>query len=294
MAAVASGLTTLGGAPSPVASPSPSSSGSSEGFFGWLFGSHGFVPPSLADLFPNAVFFKGTIFEFDRITMIRIVAAAVLVGIFWIVAARARVVPRRGQALIEIALDFVRVQVVEDVMGKERGKRYVAFLTTLFLSVLVFNLVGIIPFLNLAATSLIGLPIVMALWVYLLYLGAGIHEHGLWRYLRLSLFPPSVPWYIYPLLTPVEALQVFLLRPATLALRLAANMIAGHLLIVMCFSATQYFFFQASGYMRGVGAISLTAGLAFTVFEIVVALLQAYIFTILSAVYLSMAVEEEH
>ncbi len=281
--------TTTGGDPTTV--PSPASSG---GFLGWLFGSNGFNPPSLADFFPDGVLFQGTIFEFNRIAMIRIVAAIVLVGIFGLVASRARVVPRRGQALIEIALDFVRVQIVDEVMGKERGKRYVAFLTTLFLSVLVFNLMGVIPFLNLAATSLIGLPIVMAAWVYLMYLGAGIHHHGLWRYLRLSLFPPGVPWLVYILLTPIEALQVFVLRPATLALRLTANMIAGHLLLVLCFSATQYFFFAASGAMHGFGAVSLTAGLAFTLFEIAIALLQAYIFTILSAVYLTMAIEEEH
>jgi F-type H+-transporting ATPase subunit a len=278
-----------GGDPTPTPSPV-----SGESFFGWLFASNGFHPPSLTDFFPDAVLFQGTIFEFNRIAMIRIVSAIVLVGIFGLVASRARIVPRRGQALVEIALDFVRLQIVDEVLGKERGKRYVAFLTALFLAVFVFNVTGVIPFLNLSGTSLIGLPIVMALWVYLLYLGAGIHHHGLLRYLRLSLFPPGVPWPIYLLLTPIEALQVFVLRPATLALRLGANMIAGHLLLVLCFSATQYFFFTASGVMRGFGAVSLAAGFAFTLFEIAVALLQAYIFTILSAVYLTLAIDEEH
>jgi F-type H+-transporting ATPase subunit a len=89
-------------------------------------------------------------------------------------------------------------------------------------------------------------------------------------------------------------LQVFLLRPATLALRLAANMIAGHLLLVLCFAATHYFFLEASGFMKGVGAVSLVAGIAFTLFEIFIALLQAYVFVMLSSVYLNMALEEEH
>jgi F-type H+-transporting ATPase subunit a len=218
----------------------------------------------------------------------------VLIGIFAIVAQRARVVPRRGQALVEIVMDFVRVQVVEEVMGKERAKRYVPFLTTLFLAIVVFNLTGVIPFLNLAATSLIGLPIVMALWVYFLYLGAGVRRHGLGGYLKASLFPPGVPWPIYILLTPVEALQVFILRPATLALRLTANMMAGHLLLALCFAATQFFFFEASGALAGVGAISLSAAVAFTLFEVFVALLQAYVFIMLSAVYLNMAIEDEH
>ncbi len=263
-------------------------------FWSWLFQSGEFHPPSVLDFFPHALLFEGTIFEVNRITVIRVLAAAVLIGVFAIVAQRARVVPRRGQAIVEIALDFVRVQIAEEVMGKERAQRFVPFLTTLFLAIVVFNLTGVIPFLNLSATSLIGLPIVMAVWVYLIYLGAGIQQHGLWKYLRLSLFPEGVPWPVYILLTPIEALQVFLLRPATLALRLTANMIAGHLLLVLCFSGTQYFFFTASGAMRGFGAVSLTAGLLFTLFEIAVALLQAYIFTILSAVYLTLAVEEAH
>jgi F-type H+-transporting ATPase subunit a len=110
----------------------------------------------------------------------------------------------------------------------------------------------------------------------------------------MSLFPPGVPWYIYPLLTPVEALQVFLLRPATLALRLTANMMAGHLLLALCFAATQFFFFEASGAIAGVGALSLSAAIAFTLFEVFVALLQAYVFIMLSAVYLNMAIEDEH
>jgi F-type H+-transporting ATPase subunit a len=264
------------------------------GFWAWLFQSGEFHPPSVMDFFPEAILFEGTIFEVNRITVIRILAAALLIGVFAIIAQRARVVPGRGQALVEIALDFVRTQIAEEVIGKERAKRFVPFLTALFLSIVVFNLTGVIPFLNLSATSLIGLPIVMALWVYLIYLGAGIHQHGLWKYLRLSLFPPGVPWPVYLLLTPIEALQVFLLRPATLALRLTANMIAGHLLLVLCFAGTQYFFFSASGAMRGFGAISLAAGLAFTLFEIAVALLQAYIFTILSAVYLTLAIDDEH
>jgi F-type H+-transporting ATPase subunit a len=279
----------------PSPSPSPSQTATSgDGFFGWLFASDGFHPPSLADFFPEGVLFKGTIFEVNRITIIRILAAIVLVGIFAIIAGRARVVPRRGQALVEVVLDFVRKGIAEEVMGRDRGRHYAPFLSTLFLAVLVFNLMGAIPFLNLAATSLIGLPLVMALWVYLMYLGAGIHHHGLGRYLRLSLFPPGVPPLVYILLTPIEALQVFVLRPATLALRLTANMMAGHLLLVLCFSATQYFFFEASGAMRAMGGISLAAGFAFTLFEIAVAALQAYIFTVLSAVYLTMAIEEEH
>jgi F-type H+-transporting ATPase subunit a len=270
------------------------SADASGGIWSWLFHTDGFHPPSVMDFFPDAFLFEGTLFEVNRVTVIRMLAAIVLVSTFAIVAQRARVVPVRGQAAAEMLLDFVRVQIVEEVMGKERARRFVPFLTTLFLAIIFFNLTGVIPFLNLAATSLIGLPIVMALWVYVLYLGVGIKKHGLGGYLKTSLFPSGVPKVIYLLLTPIEALQVFVLRPATLALRLAANMMAGHLLLALCFAATQYFVFAASGAFKGFGALTLAGAIAFTLFEIFVALLQAYVFVMLSAVYLNMALEDEH
>jgi len=268
--------------------------GSSRNFFEWLFSSSGFHAPSVDDLNPEALLFGGTLFEFNRITMVRVIAAVVMVSIVWIVARRARIIPGRGQAALEMALDFVRVQIADEVMGAERARKYVPFLTTLFIAIVFFNITGVVPFLNIAGTSLIGLPIVMALWVYVMYLGAGVRKHGLLGYLKVNLFPPGVPWPIYLLLTPIEALQIFVLRPATLALRLAANMIAGHLLLVLTFSATHYFLLEATGAFKAVGAVSLAAALAFTLFEIFVALLQAYVFVMLATVYLNMSLEEEH
>jgi len=268
--------------------------GTSQNFFQWLFSSNGFHAPSIADLNPEPLLFGGTIFEFNRITFVRVVAAVVMIGIFWLATRRAKVVPGRGQGAIEMVLDFVRVQIVELIMGEERAKKYLAFLTTLFIAVAFFNATGVIPFLNIAGTSLIGLPIIMALWVYVMYLSEGVRKLGFGHFLKSNLFPPGVPWPIYFLLTPIEALQVFVLRPGTLALRLAANMIAGHLLLVLMFAATQYFLFEATAVLKGVGVISLAAGIAFTLFEIFVALLQAYVFTILSAVYINLSLEDEH
>lgn len=266
----------------------------SQNFFEWLFTSDGFHSPSINDFNPPALLWDGTIFEFNRITFVRIIAAVLLIGIFYLATRKPSVVPSRSQSAVEFVLDFIRVEVAEAVLGEERAKKYTAMLTTIFLAILAFNLTGVLPFLNIAATSMIGLPIIMALWVYVMYLSAGIKEHGLGGFLKTNLFPPGVPWPIYILLTPVEILQVFILRPATLALRLGANMIAGHLMLVLTFAATHFFFLEAGGWMSGLGAGTLIAGLAVTVFEVFVALLQAYIFVMLSAVYISMSVEHEH
>jgi F-type H+-transporting ATPase subunit a len=134
----------------------------------------------------------------------------------------------------------------------------------------------------------------LALWVYVMYLGAGVRAHGVGGFLKNSLFPPGVPWPLYVLLTPVEFLQVFVLRPVTLAIRLMANMVAGHLMLVLCFSATQFLLFEASGGLKPFGALTLLGGFAITLFEVFVAALQAYIFVILTAVYLSQSIESEH
>lgn len=253
----------------------------------------GFHPPSIAEFFPPAILFEGTLFEINRIILIRILTAVVLVTLFVVAARRAKLVPSRGQSIAEMGLDFVRVNIAEETMG-HNARRFLPMLTTIFFAVLAFNLTGVIPFLNIASTSLIGMPIVLAVWVYVMYLGVGIKKFGLGGYLKNNLFPPGMPKFLYVLVTPIEALQVFVFRPATLALRLTANMIAGHLILVLCFGATHFFLFEAGGALKVASTVSLAAGVAFTLFEVLVAGLQAYIFTLLSAVYLNMAVEEEH
>jgi F-type H+-transporting ATPase subunit a len=100
--------------------------------------------------------------------------------------------------------------------------------------------------------------------------------------------------FLYVIVTPIEMLQVFLIRPASLAIRLTANMVAGHIMLVLCFTATEFFFFSASPALKGFGALTLAGGIFITLFEMLVAFLQAYIFTLLTAAYISMSLEEEH
>ena len=252
-----------------------------------------FHTPSIADFFPAPILFEGTIFEFNRMQLVRVVAVVVLLTIMIVAARKARLVPSRGQNVIELLLDFVRVNVAEDIIGKEKAHKYVAFLTTVFFAILAFNITGIIPGLNIAGSSLIGLPIMLALWVYVMYLGAGIRAHGFGGFLKVSLFPPGVPPFLYVLLTPVEFLTVFILRPVTLAIRLMANMVAGHLMLVLCFAATDYFVRSMSG-MTLFAVPSLLGGFAITLFEVFVSALQAYIFVVLAAVYISLSISDEH
>lgn len=253
----------------------------------------GFHVPSISEFFPPAIFFEGTPFAINRIMLVRLVVAALLILWLFLATRRAKLIPSRAQSVVEFALDFVRVQIVESVLGRTEGRRFLPLLTTLFFTIFAMNIAGVIPFLNIAGTSVVGLPVVLALLVYVVYLYSGFKKQGP-GYLKASLFPKGVPPVMYLLITPIEFLQVFILRPFTLALRLLANMMAGHLMLVLCFAATQYLLFSAGGVLKIAGGLTLIGGFAITLFEIFVAFLQAFIFTLLAAVYIQMSLDEEH
>jgi F-type H+-transporting ATPase subunit a len=255
----------------------------------------GFVGPSIEEFFPDIVLFDGTPFAMNRIMIIRIIVVLALVLLFWLGTRRMSIVPGRFQTLIEMALNLVRVNIAEDVLGKKDGTRFLPLLTTIFFLVLGMNLTGVIPFFNIPGSSVIGLPLVLAVIAYIAFIYAGLRKHP-GAFLKNSLFPPGVPKPIYVIVTPIEFVSIFVLRPITLCLRLLMNMVAGHLLLVLLFSATQFFFFSLSvdGAFRAFGAGTLAFGFVFTLFEVLVAVLQAYVFTLLTTVYIQQALAEEH
>jgi F-type H+-transporting ATPase subunit a len=155
------------------------------------------------------------------------------------------------------------------------------------------NLTGIIPGLNIAGTSVIGMPLVLAVASYLAFLYAGLRKHP-GKFLKNSLFPPGVPWPLYILVTPIEVLSTFILRPITLTLRLLMNMIVGHFLLVLFFSSTHYFVLYSDSLMGLFGIGTIAFSIVFTFFELLISVLQAYVFTLLTAVYLQLALAEEH
>jgi len=143
-------------------------------------------------------------------------------------------------------------------------------------------------------------PLLLALWVLFTYWRAGINARGggirgLGRYLRDELFPESLRKmpFMYIIVTPIELLQLLIIRPASLTIRLVANMVVGHITLLLCFAATQYFAFRAHGAMHAFAALTLFGGIFMTLFEMLVAFLQAYIFTLLATVYIDLALETE-
>lgn len=256
----------------------------------------GFHPPTMDDFFPPPILFAGTPFEFNRIMMIRIIAALAITLFFLWATRRPSLVPSRKQSLAEMGLGFVRDSVATEVLGEEKGRKYTPVLSVIFFGVLAMNVTGVIPFLNIAGSSVVGFPATMAIISLIAFIWAGIvharGSNGLSRagnFFKSQLFPAGVPWPIYILLTPIELISTFILRPVTLTVRLLANMMSGHFLLVLCFSATNFLFLEAAGALKAVGAVTLLAGVVFTIFELFIAALQAFIFALLSAVYIELS-----
>lgn len=228
--------------------------------------------------------------------MVRLIAVAALIILLWIGTRSMKLVPTRGQVVTEGIMGFVRNDIVYQTLGEKEGNRFMPILMPMFFLVLAMNMTGVIPGLQIAGTSVIGVPLILAGIAYVMFVYAGIRKFGL-RFFKNQLLIPGVPWPIYFVIIPLEFLSTFILRPVTLTLRLLMNMVAGHMLLVLCFTATSFFFFTvlADGNLFGLlGFGSFAFGIAFLLLELFVAFLQAYVFTILSAIYIQLSIAEGH
>lgn len=251
----------------------------------------GYAPPTIEEFFPPQL--GDFWWSPTRIDLIGFFMAGVLALFFVTAFKKPTLVPGRLQNLGEMAIDLVYKNVIDEVMGA-KGRRFAPIIVTLFWMILAFNITGILPLMHIAATAVIGVPLVLAVVSYVTFNYAGIKEHGFGPYMKLNLFPPGVPKPIYLLVTPIEFISTFILRPVTLTIRLLANMMAGHLLLVLFFGATSYLLMDAEGLLKLAAVPSYLMGFAFVCFELIVAPLQAYIFALLTAVYIDGATSHEH
>jgi F-type H+-transporting ATPase subunit a len=227
----------------------------------------------------------------NRVVLQMFVVVLLVWGLFYLGFRRPKLVPSGLQNVMESIVDFIRNQIVLEVIGRD-GLRFLPYLTTLFVFVFFGNLGGVIPPVFFPLNGRMALPAVMAICSLLLFISIGISTQGP-AYFKNALFPPGIPWPVYILLTPIEFVSTFIVRPVTLAIRLLANMIAGHLILTVFFVATGYLLTSLNiSALFGIGALVFSAALI--AFELFVAGLQAYVFTILSAVYIAGALEPEH
>lgn len=252
-----------------------------------------FRSPGTIDFDYPAIFTVGS-FEFTK-PMLIIVLGTLAVGVFFFAAARRRsLVPGKLQFAAESGYNFVRDGIARDAIGRE-GARFVPYLATLFFFIAVLNISGIIPVLQLPATSKIAIPLALALISWIIYNYVGIKSQGFKGYFSGIMFPPGVPKAIYPLLAPLEFLSTILIRPFTLTLRLTFNMFAGHLVLLLTILGGEYLLFETQGVVGiAAGTVSTLFSIVLTFFEGFVQLLQAYVFTLLSAIYIGGALTHEH
>ncbi len=228
--------------------------------------------------------------------LIRLLAVIVVVLILWLGTRKLKLVPTRGQAALEYVIDFVRKGIVIDTLGEKDGKRFMPILMTIFFLTLALDLTSTIPFLQIPSTGLIGQALILAVVTYVTFIYAGIRKHG-FKFFRNAVVLPGVPLAISPIIAILEFLSTFIIRPVTLTLRLTMNMVAGHMLLALCFLATNFFFFSVLANGNGLGLLGIGTfafGTAFVVLEIFVGALQAYVFTILTAIYIQMALADSH
>ncbi|MDR1633766.1 MAG: F0F1 ATP synthase subunit A [Bifidobacteriaceae bacterium] len=248
--------------------------------------------PTLDELFPGPFWHIGDWFEFNRLDLVRVIATVALVTLIYLGARKTRLVPTRGQSTFELAMGFVHKQICEATMSPALARRYLPFIATIFFGVLALNITGVLPFLNVSSNSLVAVPMILAVCAWIAFVARGIKVHGLGHYLADNLFPKGAPKWMYVLLTPIEFLSTFILRPVTLTVRLMANMIAGHFLLTAFFVMTSYLLIDGGGLLKGVGLLTAAASFVFVCFEIFIAGLQAFIFAMLTSAYIGLAGEK--
>lgn len=233
-------------------------------------------------------------FALDRLMLIRILMTVILVAVFAIGMRNPKLVPSGLQNVVEWAIDFVRIHIAEDILGKKEGRRFLPVIATIFFLVLFMNVTTIIPGLNISPNARMGMPAVLAVFGFIAFVYAGSKRYGFFKYVKSSVVIPNLPPVLHFLVVPIEILSTFIIRPVTLALRLMANFLAGHIILVLLYSATNFFFWQLNGW-TAVSGITLIAGIAFTLYECIIIVLQAYIFALLVAVYIELSLHaDEH
>lgn len=255
----------------------------------------GFPAPG-AEIFQFDALFTFTIgsltFSVTKITMLLLICVILILGFFTYAFRRPALVPRGAQNVGEMGYLFIRDGIAREAMGKE-GDKFVPFLFSFFFLVWLSNFMGIVPFAQIPVTSIFAIPVAFALIVYITWVPIGIYRQGFFGFFKNMMFPPGVPKFMYVLLAPLEFMSNIIVRPATHAIRLFANMFAGHLLIAS-FSVATFYLISAS-VVGIVGSVaSFAVAIALTGFEVLIQALQAYIFTLLAAVYIGGALHAEH
>ncbi|GAA4345843.1 F0F1 ATP synthase subunit A [Angustibacter luteus] len=250
-----------------------------------------YEPPGVPD-FWQPLIGEGA-FAITRASIVIILSVALISWLLLAGTKRMAVVPNRKQAATEVTYGLVRDGVGRDIIGSKEFLRFVPMLFTLFCLIIVNNVFSVVPFIQFPTMSRVAFPAALAVFVFVVYHWIGIRKHGFFGYWK-SLVPPGLPVALIPYIFILELITDLFTRPVTLALRLFGNMFAGHLLLVLFIGGGEYMIQHGALGIKIAGIGSLGMGFVMTVFEILVQVLQAYIFTLLTAIYIAGALADEH
>lgn len=244
-----------------------------------------------------------SLFALNKVGIIYLFAMVAPLVIFFMAKSRydraeAVVAPRGIQTVAETSVQFIRENIIMQSIGPD-GLRYLPFLLTMFFFILFSNITEVVPLIHFPANARMAMPATLAILVWLVFNGIGIKHHGFFGYMKNVVIPPGVPKALLPLVALIEFVSTFFVRPFSLAVRLFANMLAGHLLLVTFAVLSHTVFWLAITDSTPTWLVIITPApflmlIGLTGFEILVALLQAFIFTILTAVYIGGALHPEH
>jgi F-type H+-transporting ATPase subunit a len=248
---------------------------------------HDFYSPSIAPW--NADGFHNP--WITRITVMLWLSVALIILYFLLSYRKPQLVPTKKQWIAESIYGFVRNNISVDMLGAKEGVRFAPYLATLFVFIFVMNLWGIIPVFQISPNSHIAFPAVLALLTYVIFIYQGFKRHGA-GYLKHALILPA-PWFIQPILIPIEFFSTFIVRPFSLAVRLFANMFAGHMLLLV-FTLGGFVMINSNALLSPVSLLSWVMTVALTFLDFAVIALQAYVFTVLTASYIQGSLAEGH
>ncbi|MCD6639976.1 MAG: F0F1 ATP synthase subunit A [Nocardioides sp.] len=266
----------------------------------------GFTPPGPGDFnlppvgytqetAPTFGFLGETMYAGVTKPMLLLALSVVLVFAFLYSSIRQRaMVPSRFQFIGEASYSFVRNGLARDIIGSHDFMRFVPYLVALFFFILFNNLFGMVPGIQFPTFSRVGIAYSLAILSWLVYNGVGIKRHGFVNYVKLQTVPGGVSGAILLLLIPLEFFSNIIVRPVTLALRLFANMFAGHMLLILFALGGEYLLFETELPTMLAGPLSWVMFLLVSTLELLVMALQAYVFVLLTAMYISSALVEEH
>lgn len=254
-----------------------------------IFSGCGYPAPGLQNFEFTPLFHIGG-WGVTKPELVAVLCAIVVIAFFWVAFAKPKMIPGKTQSLAELGVLAVRDQILRPALGR-RGDAYLPLIVSMFFFIFLMNLMELIPFIQFPAMSRIGFVWPLVIVVFMLYWYHGIKTKGFLGYFK-SWIPSGVPVGILVILVPVEVAKYLIVQPFTLGVRLFANMFAGHLLLSIFMLATWYLMSFSIGLLFAAGSFFMV----FFVFllELLVDVLQAFIFTTLTATYLADSLEYAH